>query len=81
MNQNQRTQYEPRDVVVGTVYGGCKSGVFLRLENGEEAFAKFGILKNGTKVLCSILKKADARKKFLTLASVDSVISSEELVA
>ena len=64
--------YEIRDVVSGTVTGGCASGLFLKLENGEVAFARFGALESGTKVLCSILKKAT--DKWLLLVSIDSVI-------
>ena len=81
MVKNIVSKYEPKDVVIGTVSGGCSSGLFLRLENGEEAFAKFGRLPSGTKVLCSILKKADDRRNFLMLASIDSIVYREERVA
>ncbi len=70
------SDYEIRDVVMGTVTGGCSSGLFLELENGESAFAHFGALSTGTKVLCSVLKKAN--EKFLLLASIDSVIRVED---
>jgi len=81
MVKNITSKYELKDVAIGTVSGGCNSGLFLKLENGEEAFAKFGRLPPGTKVLCSILKKADERKRFLMLASVDSIIYRDERVA
>lgn len=70
------TAYEIHDVVKGTVTGGCASGLFLKLENGESAFARFGALNTGTEVLCSVLKKANER--FYILASIDSVIREED---
>ena len=70
------TGYEIHDVVKGIVTGGCASGLFLKLENGESAFARFGALNTGTEVLCSILKKANER--FYILASIDSVIREED---
>ena len=72
-------EYDIHDVVMGTVTGGCANGVFLKLENGENAYAKFGFLKSGTKVLCSILKKAT--EKWLTLTSIDSVVGEEGMAA
>ncbi len=68
--------YEIHDVVKGIVTGGCSNGLFLKLENGESAFAKFGALNAGTEVLCSVLKKANER--FYLLASIDSVIREED---
>lgn len=47
-----------RDGVRGTVTGGCSKGIFLALEDGQEAFAHFGGLNPGTTVLCTVLKKA-----------------------
>ena len=72
-------EYEIRDVVMGIVTGSCANGVFLQLENGESAYARFGFLQSGTKVLCSILKKATDRLRILT--SIDSVIGEEGMVA
>ena len=65
-------EYRVRDAVVGTVTGGCSSGVFVELENGESAFAHFCGLETGTKVFCSILRKAT--EKWLILVSIDSVM-------
>lgn len=44
-----------RDGVRGTVTGGCSKGIFLALEDGQEAFAHFGGLNPGTTVLCTVL--------------------------
>lgn len=46
-----------RDGVRGTVTGGCSKGIFLALEDGQEAFAHFGGLNPGTTVLCTVLKR------------------------
>ena len=71
------TDYEIYDAVKGTVTGGCSGGLFLKLENGESAFARFGTLNAGTEVLCSVLKKAN--DKCYLLASIDSVIREAEV--
>lgn len=54
-----------RDGVRGTVTGGCSKGIFLALEDGQEAFAHFGGLNPGTTVLCTVLKKA--RKLYIKI--------------
>lgn len=41
--------FDVRDVVYGVVTGGCGKGLFLTLENGKEAFAKFGGLHPAAK--------------------------------
>jgi hypothetical protein len=66
--------FNVRDGVCGVVTGGCRSGVFLELENGQEAFASFGGLNPGTKVLCTVLKKANERWR--VLVSIDSVLDA-----
>ena len=58
-----------RDGVRGTVTGGCSKGIFLALEDGQEAFAHFGGLNPGTTVLCTVLKKAT--EKWKVLVSID----------
>ena len=60
-----------RDVVRAVVTARCGNGMFLTLENGEEAYAKGGLCP-GTKVLCSILKKPTDEYKMLV--SIDSVM-------
>lgn len=65
-------EIEIRDGCYGEVNGACGAGVFLTLENGESAFAHFSRLPLGTKVLCTVLKKANQDWK--TLVSIDSVL-------
>lgn len=49
--------YERFDGCYGEMTGSCKSGAYLTLDNGQEAFAyKFASLLPGTKVLCTVLK-------------------------
>ena len=60
-----------RDGLFGTVLNGCRSGVFIELENGEPAFAPFGYLKPGQRVFCTVLKKAN--ECFRTLVAIDSI--------
>lgn len=67
--------YDVRDGVHAVVTGGCNKGLFLRLENGQEAFASFGGLVSGTEVLCTVLKKATERWR--VLVSIDSVLERE----
>lgn len=67
-----------RDGVRAVVTGGCSKGLFLRLENGQEAFASFGSLVPGTEVLCTILKKATERWR--VLVAIDSVLGSTRML-
>lgn len=60
-----------RDGIKGTVIGGCSKGLFLVLEDGQEAFAHFGGLTPCTTVLCTVLKKAT--EKWKVLVSIDSI--------
>ena len=70
---NAENNYERFDGCYGTVVGCCRSGAFLELDNGEEAFAyKFASLYPGTKVLCTVLRLADEARKMLV--SIDSVV-------
>ena len=45
-----------RDTVCGTVVGGSKDGLFIRLDNFDMAFAAFGYLPSGARVLCTVFK-------------------------
>lgn len=72
-------EYEIRDVIRGTVTSECSKGLFLTLENGEKAYAKFGYLPIGTKVLCSVFKKAN--KRLLMTVFIDSIIDDRVSVA
>lgn len=64
------------DGVYGVVRDNCRSGVFLELENGEMAYAPFGYLKPGQRVLCTVLRKA--RECMKTLVSIDSILYESE---
>ena len=64
--------YERFDGCYGEVTGRCHVGVFLKLDNGQEAFAyKFANLRPGTKVLCSVQHLPTDNKRMLV--SIDSV--------
>lgn len=67
--------YNIRDGVHAVVIGGCNKGLFLRLENGQEAFASFGGLIPGTEVFCTVFKKSTERWR--VLVSIDSVLDRE----
>lgn len=56
--------YERWDSCRAEVTSRCERGVFLTLDNGESAFAsKFGNLKAGAKVLCSIITPSEGTKR------------------
>ena len=79
MNTNHAS-YERFDGCYGEVTGSCKSGAYLTLDNGQEAFAyKFTSLLPGTKVLCTVLKMPTEEKRMLV--SIDSVRGYSPLVA
>lgn len=63
--------FNVRDGVHAVLIGECKMGLFLELENGQQAFASFGSLVPGTEVLCSVLKKST--EKLRVLVSIDAV--------
>lgn len=71
--------FNARDGVYGVIIGSCKSGVFLKIENGQEAFASFGGLNPGTEVLCTVLKKAT--DKWRVLVAIDSVLRETAIAA
>lgn len=64
--------YDKYDGCFGSVTGYCHSGAFLTLDNGQAAFAyKFGGLRPGTKVLCTVLRLPTEERRMLV--SIDSV--------
>ena len=72
---NEMVRYEVMDGCYGEVTDRCQKGAFIRLDNGEEAFAyKFAGLRPGTKVLCTVLRQS--RGSLRTLVDVESVTSS-----
>ena len=70
---NTKVEYEKFDECYGIIEKEDTKKVYLKLENGEKAFAfnMFNFLP-GTKVLCSIKKLASAKKDILV--SIDSVV-------
>ena len=67
------------DDMYGVVTGSCSKGLFLMLENGQEAFSRFGSLAPGSEVLCSVIKKANENWRYLV--SIDSVIRAAPIAA
>lgn len=65
-------EYAKGDSCYATVDGHNSKGAYLKLNNGQRAFAySAGNLKNGTKILCTIVKAADTERN--ALARLDSV--------
>lgn len=70
--ENEALGYDVLEGCYGIVERSCRKGAYLILDNGEPAFAyKFGNLKPGTKVLCTVRKPPYADK--LKLVTIDSV--------
>ena len=72
-DEHQNNEVHVRDGVYGVITGSCKSGLFVELENGQEAFAMFGGLYPGTEVFCTVLKKAT--ETWRVLVAIDSVLA------
>ena len=73
-------KYEKFGGCYGTVTGRCRSGVFLKLDNVEEAFVyKFTSLLPGAEVVCTVLKLPTDERRMLAL--IDSVCSYISLAA
>lgn len=68
-----------KDCVYGTVIGCCKNGIYIRLENGDAAYAPFGYLQKGTRVLCTLFRKAEKNKN--AYVCIDTVFYDSELAA
>lgn len=68
-----------RDAVCGTVVGGSKDGLFIRLDNFDMAFAAFGYLPSGARVFCTVFKRA-TRNNYARVG-IDTVLSDYEAVA
>ena len=73
-NEHEITaKYKPsqiHDSVRATIVSSSAHGVFLRTDNGEDAFACFGG-RIGDRVLCTVRRPASADKRMLV--SIDSV--------
>lgn len=61
------------------VIGNCKNGIFIRLENNDVAYAPFGYLQKGIKVLCTLYRKAQKNKN--AYVCVDTVFCDSKLTA
>lgn len=60
------------DNYYGVVVGGTIKGALIKLENGVKVYAnRYGNLKLGTKVLCTVMKKSE---NYLPLVEMDSVL-------
>ena len=74
------TGYEVFDGCYGTVRDRNREGVYLDLNNGQEAYAfRFVNLLLGSKVLCTVLKLPQEEKRMLV--SIDSVVWHAPLAA
>ena len=73
MNMNTEVnEYEKGDCCYATVVGHNSKGSYLELDNGQGAFAyNAANLRNGTKIICTIARGADAERK--ALAKLDSI--------
>ena len=62
----------------GIVTGACSAGTFFSLEDGQEAFARFGGLEYGAKVPCTVLKKASEtwRRVLVGVDSFEDVVAT-----
>lgn len=76
--QKNNAVYRVWDTCTGTVEGKSRDGVYLTLDNGEEAFAfRYTGLKIGDKVFCSVKHPArDGRKMLVT---IDSTLQYDEV--
>lgn len=72
--------YEVQDECYAVVSSRCGDGVFLRLDNGERAYApRFGNLLPGDQVICRIDRLPQANRD--TLVSISSVCGYNRLAA
>lgn len=73
-------EYRKGDCCYATIVGHNSQGSYLELDNGQRAFAySAGNLGNGTKILCTIARAADERRKML--ARLDSVCALHDVCA
>ena len=72
MYHDIKSSYQIGDSMRAVVIGNCSKGVYLDMEDGQEAFATFDPLPRGTRVFCTILKKQTER--FRTFVAIDAVV-------
>lgn len=80
-NERICSKLNVRDTLNATVIGSCKTGIFLLLENGEEAFSRFNYLCEGTKVLCSVKRLESELKNLRVLVEIESVLNYTSITA
>ena len=80
MNQEKKIRYAVHDSVIGKVVYVTPKGLFLELDNGDTAYANFGPLKIGTKVYCTVRKKATGDRYYIYV-TIDSVDYDDEYAA
>lgn len=80
MNQEKKIRYAVHDSVIGKVVYVTPKGLFLELDNGDTAYARFGPLKIGTTVYCTVLKRATGDRYYITV-TIDSVDYDHEYTA
>ena len=81
INKNiEVNEYEKGDCSYATVVGHNSKGSYLELDNGQRAFAySAGNLRNGTKIICTIAREADADRN--ALAKLDSICTLYDVCA
>lgn len=69
---NNEVKYEKYDECYATVIDRCRTGVFLELDNGQQAFAyDFLMIHRGSKVICSVEKlPQEGRRMEVKITSV-----------
>lgn len=72
LGETETQGYDVLDGCYGIIENCCRKGAFLALDNGELAFAyKFGNLRPGTEVLCTVRRLAYGDQRMLV--TIDSV--------
>lgn len=65
-NEVMRKEYEKGDCCYATITSRNSKGTYLELDNGQSAFAyNAANLRNGVKILCTIVKPATMEKYIL----------------
>ena len=82
MEMHMNDTYDLYDAAYGVVTCCSRSGAYLTLDNGEDAFAyKAANLRPGTKVLCSVTRLAKPDRGWLKLVCIESVRYASPLAA
>ena len=74
-------EYERLDSCYGKVDSVCRSGAFVTLDNGQNAFCyNAASLPVGTEIICTVLKKARKEEGKRMLVGMDSRVDEYGLV-